>query len=349
MIWTSTNGHAWTLLPHDPIFENGVVNLVPWRGELCTSAMFRGGRGRVGADAKMWSSLDGVTWQAEPLHLPAGLTMQFAVATSDGLWRLEGPRDWTPRPTGCRASCRESSHRPMAAPGPRHRCRCCALKAPSGELLGLLRAGLDGADGPGIYRTTNLETWLVLSGDPAAVGPDLIDVGGLLIMVGDDSVTGTCGGRCHRRLALHGRRPDMAGGARARPSGTMHHVAALADGTLVAVGSRVVDGDFPSLAAWVSVPVASPASTAEPRSVESPTPPTAPPVARAWEALGSIAVGTWLVDMVGFDGGYVAIQRQSKAWFSTDGTTWKQRTLPVQGLDQRQRAAADRLCHGHRH
>ena len=112
------------------------------------------------------------------------------------------------------------------------------------------------------------------------------------------------------------------------PSGTMHHVAALADGTLVAVGSRVMDGDFPSPAAWVSVPVASPASTAEP-SVESPTPPTAPPVARAWEALGSIAVGTWnLDDMVGFDGGYVAIQRQSKAWFSTDGTTWENVTLP---------------------
>ena len=78
----------------------------------------------------------------------------------------------------------------MAAPGPRHRCRCARLKAPSGELLGLLRAGLDGADGPGIYRTTDLETWLVLSGDPAAVSPDLIDVGGLLIMVGDDSGDG---------------------------------------------------------------------------------------------------------------------------------------------------------------
>ena len=47
------------------------------------------------------------------------------------------------------------------------------------------------------------------------------------------------------------------------------------------------------------------------------------------EGSGSIAVGTWnLDDVVGLDGGYVAIQRQSKAWFSADGTLWEKVTLP---------------------
>ena len=124
VIWTSTDGRAWTLLPHDPIFENGVVSyLVPWRGELLAFGYVSAGAGGGGADAKMWSSLDGVTWQAEPLQLPAGLTMQFAVATSDGLWAYGGTAGLDTAPDGCRASCRESSHRPMAAPGPRHRCR----------------------------------------------------------------------------------------------------------------------------------------------------------------------------------------------------------------------------------
>ena len=73
-------------------------------------------------------------------------------------------------------------------------------------------------------------------------------------MVGDDSTTvplrarcratawrSTDGGRTWQAVAVDG------------PAGTMHHVAALPNGTLVAVGDRMEGGDFPAPAAWVSV------------------------------------------------------------------------------------------------
>ena len=96
-------------LPHDPIFENGVVSyLVPWRGELLAFGYVSAGAGGGGADAKMWSSLDGVTWQAEPLQLPAGLTMRFAVATSDGLWADGATAGLDTAPDGVSGSLSES-------------------------------------------------------------------------------------------------------------------------------------------------------------------------------------------------------------------------------------------------
>ena len=327
VIWTSTDGRAWTLLPHDPIFENGVVSyLVPWRGELLAFGYVSVGAGGGGADAKMWSSLDGVTWQAEPLQLPAGLTMQFAVATSDGLWASGGTAGLDTAPDGVSGILSgiltsTDGRTWTTSPLPMR-----ALKAPSGELLGLLRRGLDGADSPGIYRTTDLETWQVLSWDPAAVGPDIIDLGGLLVMVGDDSAAGTCGTGCHATgwRSTDGGRTWQAVQAEG-PGGTMQHVAALADGTLVAVGDRIVDGGFPSPAAWVSVPLTTPAATPEPTPMPTAS---AAPVARSWESIGSIPEGPSFRDVVGFDGGYVAVEAGPKAWLSPDGVSWEAVALP---------------------
>ena len=106
----------------------------------------------------------------------------------------------------------------------------------------------------------------------------------------------------------------------------MHHVAALPDGTLVAVGDRIENGDFPSPAAWVSVPATAPAATAAPSPGRTAS---AASIARSWESIGSIPVDpTYFRDVVGFDGGYVAVQSDRKAWLSTDGVSWEAVTLP---------------------
>jgi hypothetical protein len=331
LIWTSTDGRTWTLLPHDPVFENGVVaNLVPWRGELLAFGYVSAGAGGGGADAKTWSSPDGVTWKAESLRLPTGLTMGFEVAAGDRLWAHGATAGVDTAGDGESVILTSTDGRTWdRSPLPIR-----ALKAPSGELLGLLRPGLDGADSPGIYLTTDLETWQVLSDDPAAVGYDVIDLGGLLVMMGDDSATGTCGTGCHAtgwRSTDGGRtwQTVTADG----PAGTMHRVAALADGTLVAVGDRLQGGDFPGPAAWVSVPVTTPTATPEPSPVPTAS---AAPTARAWEPLGSIPVDEMmLADVVGFDQGYVAIERGSRAWFSADGVTWEPTELPFKASTSR--------------
>ncbi len=267
LIWTSTDGRAWTLVPHDPVFENGVVaHLVPWSGELLAFGYVSAGAGGGGADAKMWSSPDGVTWKAEALQLPAGLTMQFAVAATDGLWAYGATAGVDTAGDGESIILTSIDGRTWTrSPLPR---RDRDLAAPSGELLALVRVGWDIGTAPGTYRTDDLATWQVLSGDWSAVGFDLIDVGGLLIMVGDDSMSwrSTDSGRTWQVVPV------------ADPPGTMRHVAALPDGTLVAVGDRVDGGDFPSPAAWVSVPVTSPTSPAGPPVV---TPPEAPTVVTA--------------------------------------------------------------------
>ena len=210
LVWTSPDGRAWTPVPHDPVFEIGIMdNLVAWRGELLAFGHAPAGALGGGAGAQLWSSPDGVTWKAEPLQLPRrthhavrgrhdrrpvgirrdrriGHGARRGVGILSGILTSTDGRTWTRSPL-------PRSNRQLAAP--------------SGELLGLLRPGFAGADSPGIYRTTDLETWQMLSGDAAAVGYDIIDLGGLLIMVG----------RRLDGLAVHRRRPDLAGGARRRP------------------------------------------------------------------------------------------------------------------------------------
>lgn len=269
LIWTSTDGRTWTLLPHDPVFENGVVSdLVPWHGELLAFGYVSAGAGGGGADARMWSSADGVTWRAEALRLPASLTMQFAVATRDGLWAYGATAGADTAGDGESVILTSSDGRSWTtSPLPRWH---VDLEAPSGELLALLQVGWDSSGTPGIYRTGDHASWEVLSGDWAAVGFDMVAVGDLLVMVGDDSTgwRSTDEGRTWQAVRSDG------------PSGTMRHVAALADGTLVAVGQRVEDGSFPAPAAWVSVPVTMPASTLVLPALAPPSAPTVVTVTR---------------------------------------------------------------------
>ena len=326
LVWTSTDGRTWTPVPHDAVFEIGIMdNLVAWRGELLAFGHAPAGAMGGGAGAQLWSSPDGITWKAEELQLPDGLTMAFAVATGDRLWAYGATAGVDTGGDGESVILTSTDGRTWdRSPLPRSNRQ---LAAPTGELLGFLRPGLDGADSPGIYRTTDLETWQVLSGEAAAVGYDVIDLGGLLVMVGDDSATGNCGTGCHATgwRSTDGGRTWQAVPADG-PTGTMHHMAALADGTLVAVGSRIAGGDFPAPAAWVSVPVTTPTATPE----QSPVPTaSAAPIARSWESIGSIPADPMIFrDVVGFDGGYVAIEPGTRAWFSPDGVAWEATDLP---------------------
>jgi hypothetical protein len=326
LVWTSPDGRTWTLVPHDPVLEIGIMdNLVAWRGELLAFGHAPAGAMGGGAGAQLWSSPEGITWTAETLRLPDGLTMGFAVATGDRLWAYGATGGVDTAGDGESVILTSTDGRTWArSPLPRSNRQ---LAAPSGDLLGLLRPGFDGVDGPGIYRTADLETWQVLSGEAAAVGYDVIDVGGLLVMVGDDAATGDCGTGCHATgwWSTDSGRTWQAVPVDG-PSGTMHHVAALPNGTLVAVGDRIVDGDFPSPAAWVSVPVTTPAATPEPSPVPTAS---AAPIVRSWASIGSIPVDPMSFrDVVGFDGGYVAVQWDRKAWFSPDGVSWEAVTLP---------------------
>ena len=90
----------------------------------------------------------------------------------------------------------------------------------------------------------------------AIVGEDLIAVGDTMIMVGDDAGGNVqCWAECQ---ATGWRSVDDGVHWQEVPAdkvgGTMTSVAALPDGTLVAVGRAVDDKRWPSTAAWVSPP-----------------------------------------------------------------------------------------------
>ena len=45
LVWTSSDGRTWTPVPHNPVFEIGIMdNLVAWRGELLAFGSRAGGR-----------------------------------------------------------------------------------------------------------------------------------------------------------------------------------------------------------------------------------------------------------------------------------------------------------------
>lgn len=328
LVWTSPDGRTWTPVPHDPVFEIGIMDrLVEWNGELLAFGHAPAGALGGGAGAQLWSSSDGVTWKAEDLHLPDGLTMAFAVAAGDRLWAYGATGGVDTAGDGESVLLTSTDGRTWdRSPLPR---ASRQLAAPSGGLLGLLRVGFDVPDSPGIYGTTDLETWQILSGDETAVGYDVIDLGGLLVMVGNDWKTGTgCSAGCHATgwRSTDGGRTWQAVPAEG-PAGTMSHVAALPDGTLVAVGDRNEDANFPSPAAWVSVPVTAPVATPPPSP--GPAASTAPAAARSWQTLGSLPVDpTIFRDVVGFDSGYVAVESGTKVRFSPDGVAWEAINLP---------------------
>lgn len=263
LVWTSQDGRDWSLQPFDPDFEHSLVyEVIAWRGELLAFGIQSAAAGGGGVPSLLWSSRDGATWQAEQLTLPGDLTLDLAAWSNDRLWATAGHQGddtgsegWTILTS---TDGRSWSPSPLAPyPG--------GLHAVDGGLVSLVQPRLDAPPTsgsgepvtPGIHRSADLETWQLLADDPAAVGRDLIAVGSTLIMVGDDAAGDPeCRAGCQ---AMGWRSVDGGATWQAVPAdvvgGTMGHVAALPDGTLVSVGVAIDDGGTPSPAAWTSPPV----------------------------------------------------------------------------------------------
>ena len=221
IVWTSTDGKTWQIVPNGPVFHDAYLGqILPWKGELL--AFGCAGCGMKSGPTVVWASTDGQSWTRFTPTLPAGSEVVGEVtATADALWGTGGPvpQSGDPNPT------RE-------------------------------RPTLTSLDG---------RTWTTAT-PPAdqPLGDNVIAVGDTLVKVGSatdgcSSNDGTCpaaawrstdAGQTWTSVPVTGTPPAGVTGS------SMSAVAALDDGTLVAVGSDRSGGDS-STAAWVSPPLAS--------------------------------------------------------------------------------------------
>jgi hypothetical protein len=261
LVWTSTDGRSWGLVPHQPDLENAIIyRVLEWRGELLAFGNWSYGPSGGATPAAAWTSADGRTWTRLELDLPEGLTMGGVVAVGDRLWAAP---DETGDDTGMEWTetlLTSTDGRTWTLSGLPH--YAGSLSGASGTLFSLVRPWP--ADSPippdaripGVYRSSDAATWQSLSTDPAAVGHDLVVIGPTLVMVGDDAAGDPeCWADCQ---AMGWRSLDGGITWQAVPTdvigGTMDWVAPMPDGTLVAVGRLVDEEGRPSPAAWVSVP-----------------------------------------------------------------------------------------------
>jgi hypothetical protein len=220
IVWTSTDGTTWRIVPNGPVFHDAYLgNVISWKGELL--AFGCAGCGMEAGPTTVWTSPDGQSWTRVSPTLPAGSEIVDGVtATADALWGTGGPvpQSGDPNPP---------TQRPT----------------------------LTSRDG---------RTW-TLAAPPAdePVADDVISVGGTIVKVGSatdgcSSSQGTCPAAAWRStdagltwssVPVTGPRPAGVTGS------SMTAVAALHDGTLVAVGSDR-SGGHTSTAAWVSPPQA---------------------------------------------------------------------------------------------
>jgi hypothetical protein len=256
-VWTSTDGIDWTLVPSDPVFERSTMrSVVPFGGQLIAFGVESAGM--EGGPPRAWSSADGVTWEIVTFDLPSGVAgVGDPVASADRLWGwpiLAQPVDSldAPAPMPGQTWLGSSDGRTWTS---------TALPV-IGDLYAL-RAGLyatvepwplasvdftpppipEGRLTPGVYRSTNLATWTLLSGSMETVGNDLIEVDHTMIMVGDDRAGRTS---CVPMPQAWTWRSVNGGaswdGGPADPSpGTMAAVTGLPDETLLAVGTAPID------------------------------------------------------------------------------------------------------------
>jgi hypothetical protein len=270
IVWTSADGITWQRVAAQPTLARSTMSsIVSWKRELFAYGCANASPIDCGPQ-RVWVSSDGLSWDIIEPRLPAGTnTVSGVQASADQLWGLAWlddemlPEDadkphvlvtstdgraWTPStapavtwgavywlPLGWYAT---------VAPWPLPAPQFTPPPIPPGQ------------PDPGVYRSLDRATWTLVSKGLTNVGNDLIAVGGTLIMVGDDAAGDT---ECWAKCQATGWR-SIDGGVTwqtipaDRVGGTMTSVAALADGTLVAVG-RTVDGHgWPSTAAWVSSP-----------------------------------------------------------------------------------------------
>ncbi|HEY5629191.1 MAG TPA: hypothetical protein VIR16_06740 [Candidatus Limnocylindrales bacterium] len=218
IIWTSTDGKTWQMVPNGPVFHDANMgNVIAWKGGLL--AFGCAGCGMEAGPTVVWSSTDGRSWTKFSPTLPAGSAVIGNVtATADALWGIGGPvpQSGDPNPPQARPTLTSLDGRTWTAAAP-----------PATQLL---------------------------SRNVTAVGDTLVKVGSAT--KGCSNEQGTCPAAAWRStdagvtwtsVPVTGTRPAGVTGS------IMTAVAALGDGTLVAVGDDR-SGGYTATAAWVSLP-----------------------------------------------------------------------------------------------
>ena len=201
LVWTSVDGRTWDLVPHDAAFDHAIIDdVVAWRGELLAYGEEEAGSDEGAGRPLLWTSGDGLAWQREALSTPDGFRASDVVPSREQLWAFGLPASYdinagwrqTRWLTSTDGRTWSASSLPRY-PGPLYplRDRFLTILQPfptSGD-----SAPPDAADrpAPGLYRSTDGSSWERLSQGVSSIeGYDLIEVGGTLVIVGDD---GRCG------------------------------------------------------------------------------------------------------------------------------------------------------------
>lgn len=262
--WTTTDGTSWERVPFGPAFERSQIDqVVAWKGGLLAFGCENASPSDCGP-ARVWSSTDGRNWTRSAPVFPDGVAgFGIVSAADDRLWGIGGgntgdtpeERPQPPRITSLDGRTWTTETLPVVGIERLH-------PLPGGLYLTVVAIPTGDPDfiqppawvsrNPGVYRSTDQATW-----EPLVVGKELgqeiVAVGDTLIMVGGfaaDHPTAwrsTDAGVTWAEAPVTGAAPGLVTG------GTMRSVAALPDGTLVAVGGELA-GPEPSTAAWVSPP-----------------------------------------------------------------------------------------------
>jgi hypothetical protein len=292
LVWTSVDGRAWALVPSGSQFEHVMLDeVLAWQGGLHLYGQESAGADEGEGLQLAWESPDGETWMPGKLSIPDGFRFSMPILASDRLWAFGFPVDpdlpngwqqtrWLTSTDGWTWAQADLPR----YPGPLFPLadRILTLLQPFPTSGDSAPPDVDSRPEPGVYRSTDATTWEPLWTGRSMEGYDLVEVGGTLVVVGDNSAGDPeCWAECQ---AMGWRSTDGGASWLAVPAdrvgGTMTAVVALPDGTLVAIGRLVDDRGSPGQAAWVSIPAAQPPTEAP----AEPTPAT--PAASAGALLG---------------------------------------------------------------
>ena len=261
LIWTSTDARSWRIVPTGRAFGGSLISqVVNWRGELL--AFGWGPYAGQTAPSLVWTYTDGVAWTRHTPSIPVEIAVLNADVTpsADALWAtgfvgtgitIDDPQaPQPPRFTSPDGRTWALADLPVLSGEDR------LHSLPLGLYLTVPRGGTATSAAwmtrtPGVFRSTDLQKWTPLAvGQP--LGDEIIAVGDTLVMIKTawgsiGAWRSTDGGRTWEASPIAGK---PAAGA---TSSTMSSVAALPDGTLVAVGADH-GSDLDATAAWVASP-----------------------------------------------------------------------------------------------
>ena len=271
IVWTSVDGMTWQRVPADPVFARSMMSsVVSWKGELLAYGCENVSPIDCGPQ-RVWASSDGLRWKTIEMSLPEGTnTVSSMTSSPDRLWGRAWLYDESVPAENPKAQAMVTSTdgRTWARSTLPAITWGAVYSLPFGWYATVMPWSLPspqftppptppGQPGPGVYRSTDMATWTLVSKGLTTVGNDLVAVGDTLIMVGDDAAGNV---QCWAKCQATGWR-SVDGGVTwqevpaDKVGGTMRSVVALPDGTLVAVGQTVDDKGGSSTAAWVSPPV----------------------------------------------------------------------------------------------